>query len=185
MRLSPLLCVLMMPSSATALRDAPIVGSTPPFQLDGADWTATGVTRDFGGNCTFVDGVDFSPPAGAPPSVVATPVAYNGAMEQCCQLCGASANCAASVWDTKHGSCTLKKPEDLAQKCVVRACEWVHLAQKCVVGGIKLDGILVCACAWSRLRCLQLSRQRRTRRSEGSLHPFVACTRSNTSAHPE
>ena len=39
-----------------AMTDMPIVG-TSSFTLNGDDWTATGSTRDFSGNCTFEDGV--------------------------------------------------------------------------------------------------------------------------------
>ena len=39
--------------------------------------------------------------------------AYHGSMEQCCGLCGASATCAASVWDGSH--CTFKTAADMQE----------------------------------------------------------------------
>ena len=84
-------------SAGPALHDLPVVGTTGAFSLNGDDWTAAGVTRDFDGNCTFVSGADF---VGVQTHV--TPVAYHGTEAQCCQLCGASATCVYAMWDG-HG----------------------------------------------------------------------------------
>ena len=102
------LVVLLAPTVVHGLADLPVVGTFPSFSLNGA-WHASGQTRQIV-DATREVGVDFLNPNGGP-TVRATPVAYHGDLDQCCQLCGASASCAASVWDGSH--CTFRRPQDL------------------------------------------------------------------------
>ena len=100
--------VLLAPTAVHSLADLPVVGTFPSFSLNGA-WHASGQTRQII-EATREKGVDFLNPDGGP-TVRATPVAYHGDLGECCQLCEASATCAASVWDGHH--CTFRRPQDL------------------------------------------------------------------------
>ena len=77
-------CALLFASSALALDELPVVGTLGTLSLNG-QWQAEGSTRDFSGNCSYEENVDFNPRGRA---VAATPIAYHGSMEQCCGLCG-------------------------------------------------------------------------------------------------
>ena len=101
---------LLSATLVASVPDLPVVGTLPPISLNG-QWSARGATRDFRGNCTYELGVDYNPGA---PSISVTPVAYHGSLQQCCQLCGASAQCALSVWDGSH--CYFKTTSDLAHR---------------------------------------------------------------------
>ena len=133
-----------------AMTDMPIVGSWH-LSLNGNDWTASGTTREFSGNCTYEEGVgeqalnctcasrsipnkcyllslrvgshsftflflsaDYNPGSG----IKATPVAYHGSQEQCCQLCGASATCAGAVWSSGN-QCEFKTDADMKHKVLL------------------------------------------------------------------
>lgn len=89
--------------------------------LDGPDWTASGVTRDFKGDCSYQEDTDYSPGSGIKP----TPIAYNfnaaptgGSVKQCCYLCAASPSCTASVWDGR--GCTFKTIQEMGNKTVTK-----------------------------------------------------------------
>ena len=99
-------------SSAT-WRDPPLAASSI-LSLDGSDWSVTGEGRAFSPKCTggatagpddgcceYEHGVDFT--AGSinyDNGAGVTPIAYALDQQRCCELCAATAGCAASVWKT-------------------------------------------------------------------------------------
>lgn len=64
---------------------------------------ATGTTRDFSGQCTCEQNIDYEGP-----SISSTPNCYKGSLEDCCKQCGATPGCVLSVWAPQSNDCELK-----------------------------------------------------------------------------
>jgi hypothetical protein len=136
-------------ASAAGLRDPPIAGTSEAVYLDGKGWTATGLLRTFPagsgcfnstsvgdhgtpptwatnagglcGKCTFTEGTDLGVPGSG---ILAEKMGGELTPQQCCEVCGADAFCAAAVWQIGHnkwtgqplGQCILKAASDAAHK---------------------------------------------------------------------
>ncbi len=108
-----LLCALLPSLAVGTWRDPPLAASSI-LSLDGDDWSVTGEGRSFSPKCTggatagpddgcceYEGGVDFT--SGSikyDNGNGVTPIAYALDQSRCCELCAATAGCAASVWKT-------------------------------------------------------------------------------------
>ena len=145
-----MLLLLFAKAVSAGLRDPPISGaSNELLYLDGKGWTATGLLRTFSagtecfngtaagdrggapawatnagglcGQCNFAEDTDFGEPGSG---VLAEKMGAELTPQQCCEVCGADAFCAAAVWHVGHnkwtgaplGQCILKSAGDVARK---------------------------------------------------------------------
>ena len=108
-----LLCCALPSLGVASWRDPPLAASSI-FSLDGSDWSVTGEGRAFSQKCTggasagpddgcceYEQGVDFTAgPIDYDNGNGVTAIAYALDQSRCCELCAATAGCAASVWKT-------------------------------------------------------------------------------------
>eukprot|EP01050_Picozoa_sp_SAG11_P020083 SAG11_NODE_3324_length_2523_cov_1.315182_1_plen_575_part_00 len=105
--------VLLSAVAEASWRD-PAIAASEIFALDGSDWTVTGEGRAFSAKCTggatsgsdtgccnYEPDTDFtSGSANYDNGAGVTGVAYAMDQTRCCEVCAATAGCAASVWKT-------------------------------------------------------------------------------------